>query len=125
MTQTRPAPPRLDIPALNAAARVLHDLFLKDVQSIPDLADLIPRPCSPPPSAHPVHPLPATGPPSSASYSVFPDDYRIPFQKRRLVGIPDALFQYYNSASRLSLSPPRSSLHQPPASPPTWASSQT
>lgn len=35
---------------------------------------------------------------SSASYTVFPDDYRVPFQKRRLVGIPEGLFQYYNSA---------------------------
>ncbi|EIN14134.1 nucleoporin [Punctularia strigosozonata HHB-11173 SS5] len=37
------------------------------------------------------------GTPSSASYSVFPDDYRVPFQKRRLAGIPEGLFQYYNS----------------------------
>jgi hypothetical protein len=42
------------------------------------------------------HPLPA-GAPSSASYSVFPDDYRVPFQKRRLIGIPESLFQFYNS----------------------------
>ncbi|KAG8219746.1 nucleoporin [Butyriboletus roseoflavus] len=83
MTHTRTPPPLVDLPALHTAARVLHDLFLKDVQSIPDIADL----------------LPPTGPPSSASYSVFPDDYRVPFQKRRLVGIPDALFQYYNTTS--------------------------
>lgn len=51
MTQTRALPPLVDLPALHAAARVLHDHFLKDVQSIPDLADLLPRPCSPPPSA--------------------------------------------------------------------------
>ena len=38
------------------------------------------------------------GLPNSASYSVFPDDYRVPFQKRRLVSIPDSLFQHYNSA---------------------------
>lgn len=28
---------------------------------------------------------------------MFPDDYRVPFQKRRLVGIPEGLFQHYNS----------------------------
>jgi len=42
--------------------------------------------------------LPA-GAPSSASYSIFPDDYRVPFQKRRLIGIPEGLFQFYNSTS--------------------------
>ncbi|KAH0838249.1 nucleoporin [Lanmaoa asiatica] len=83
MTQTRALPPLVDLPALHTAARVLYDHFLKDVQSIPDVADL----------------FPPAGPPSSASYSVFPDDYRVPFQKRRLVGIPDALFQYYNTTS--------------------------
>jgi nuclear pore complex protein Nup155 len=39
----------------------------------------------------------AAGGQASASYSVFPDDYRVPFQKRKLVGIPEGLFQYYNS----------------------------
>ncbi|KAN0100556.1 Non-repetitive/WGA-negative nucleoporin C-terminal domain containing protein [Tylopilus felleus] len=84
MTQTRAAlAPAVDLPALSAAARVLHDVFLRDAQSIPDIGDI----------------LPPAGPPSSASYSVFPDDYRVPFQKRRLVGIPDALFQYYNTTN--------------------------
>lgn len=36
----------------------------------------------------------------SASYSVFPDDIRVPFQKRRFVGIPEGLFQYYDSQLR-------------------------
>jgi hypothetical protein len=40
--------------------------------------------------------LPA-GAPSSASYSISPDDYRVPFQKRRLIPIPESLFQFYNS----------------------------
>jgi nuclear pore complex protein Nup155 len=31
-------------------------------------------------------------------YSVFPDDYRVPFQKRRLLGIPEEVFKYYQSA---------------------------
>lgn len=43
------------------------------------------------------------GLPNSASYSVFPDDYRVPFQKRRLVGIPESLFQHYNSTCHFLL----------------------
>ena len=123
MTQTRAAlAPAVDLPALSAAARVLHDVFLRDAQSIPDIGDILPR-TSPPAPCAPAHPPPAAGPPSSASYSVFPDDYRVPFQKRRLVGIPDALFQYYNSPSLPHVSLPRSYIHQPPTSPLTWASS--
>ena len=33
----------------------------------------------------------------SASYSVFPDDIRVPFQKRRFLGIPEGLFQFTTS----------------------------
>jgi hypothetical protein len=36
----------------------------------------------------------------SAAYSVFPDDFRVPFQKRRLVGIPEGLFEYFTSGSQ-------------------------
>jgi hypothetical protein len=43
------------------------------------------------------HPFWPAGAPSSASYSVSPDDYRVPFQKRRLIAIPEGLFQFYNS----------------------------
>lgn len=43
------------------------------------------------------HPSMLAGAPSSASYSVSPDDYRVPFQKRRLIAIPESLFQFYNS----------------------------
>ncbi len=32
---------------------------------------------------------------------MFPDDIRVPFQKRKLIGIPEALFQFYNSAFRV------------------------
>ncbi|KAF9244625.1 nucleoporin [Melanogaster broomeanus] len=80
--QSRPSPV-VDLSGLQSASRVLHDQFLKDSQIVPDIGDL----------------LMAPGASSSASYSVFPDDYRVPFQKRRLVGIPDALFQYYNTTS--------------------------
>ncbi|KAH7928555.1 nucleoporin [Leucogyrophana mollusca] len=80
--QARPAP-ILDLPGLQAASRVLHDQFLKDAQIIPDVGEMLTTP----------------GGQSSASYSVFPDDYRVPFQKRRLVGIPEALFQYYNTTN--------------------------
>ncbi|KAH9944478.1 nucleoporin [Epithele typhae] len=69
----------LDLPALQAASRVLLEQLTKDAQMIPDLGDMI------------------TGMPSSSSYTVFPDDYRAPFQKRRHIGIPESLWQYYTS----------------------------
>ncbi|KAH9937039.1 Non-repetitive/WGA-negative nucleoporin C-terminal-domain-containing protein [Fomitopsis serialis] len=82
--QVAPKPvPALDLPALQNASRVLQDQLLKDTQTLPDLNDLLTVP----------------GVPSSASYSVFPDDFRVPFQKRRLVGIPEGLFQYYTTTS--------------------------
>ncbi|KAJ8595951.1 nucleoporin-domain-containing protein [Rhizopogon salebrosus TDB-379] len=80
--QARPASV-LDLPGLQSASRVLHDQFMKDAQIIPDIGDMLTTP----------------GGQSSALYSVFPDDYRVPFQKRRLVGIPEALFQYYNTTN--------------------------
>ncbi|KII93895.1 hypothetical protein PLICRDRAFT_36114 [Plicaturopsis crispa FD-325 SS-3] len=79
---SKPAPV-VDLPALQSASRVLQDQFVKDAQSVPDLGETLTTP----------------GSQSSASYSVFPDDYKVPFQKRRLVGIPEGLFQYYNSAN--------------------------
>ncbi|KAH9857879.1 nucleoporin [Lenzites betulinus] len=75
---TKPVPV-LDLPALQAASRVLHEQLVKDSQIIPDLGDMI------------------SGSPSSSSYTVFPDDYRAPFQKRRHIGIPESLWQYYTS----------------------------
>ncbi|KIJ68529.1 hypothetical protein HYDPIDRAFT_82110 [Hydnomerulius pinastri MD-312] len=71
----------VDLPGLQSASRVLHDQLVKDSQIIPDIGEML------------------MARPSSAFYSVFPDDYRVPFQKRRLVGIPDALFQYYNTTN--------------------------
>ncbi|KAG6332506.1 hypothetical protein ID866_6583 [Astraeus odoratus] len=73
--------PIVDLASLQSASRVLHDQFVKDSQIIPDVGELL------------------LGGPSSASYSIFPDDYRVPFQKRRLVGVPEALFQYYNTTN--------------------------
>jgi len=35
---------------------------------------------------------------SSGQYSVFPDDYRVPFLKRKLAGIPEGLFQYFTGS---------------------------
>jgi hypothetical protein len=35
---------------------------------------------------------------SSGQYSVFPDDYRVPFLKRKLAGVPEGLFQYFTGA---------------------------
>ncbi|KAH7913029.1 nucleoporin [Hygrophoropsis aurantiaca] len=83
-SQLQPKPtPALDLPGLQAASRVLQDQFVKDAQIIPDIGEMLTTP----------------GGQSSASYSIFPDDYRVPFQKRRLVGIPEALFQYYNTTN--------------------------
>ncbi|KAI0824272.1 nucleoporin [Trametes gibbosa] len=77
---TKPIPV-LDLPALQAASQLLQEQLVKDSQIIPDLGDLI------------------SGSPSSASYTVFPDDYRAPFQKRRHIGIPESLWQYYTSTN--------------------------
>ncbi|KAI0082270.1 nucleoporin [Panus rudis PR-1116 ss-1] len=83
-TQHTPSPtPLLDLPALQSASRVLHDQFVKDAQAVPELGEM----------------LTTSGLQSSAAYSVFPDDYRVPFQKRRLVRIPESLFQYYNTTN--------------------------
>ncbi|OCH96059.1 nucleoporin [Obba rivulosa] len=84
LMQGAPKPvPVLDLPALQNASHVLQEQFTKDAQAIPDLGEMLSIP----------------GMQSSASYSVFPDDYRVPFQKRRLIGIPEGLFQYYNTTS--------------------------
>nr|GAT44113.1 nucleoporin [Mycena chlorophos] len=73
----------VDFAALENASNVLNAEFAKDAQAVPDLGDT----------------LTAPGGQASASYSVFPDDTRVPFQKRKLVGIPEALFQFYNSTT--------------------------
>lgn len=70
----------VDLASLQNASRVLFDQITKDAQIIPDIGDTL-------------------NTPASASYSVFPDDIRVPYQKRRFVGIPEGLFQYYDSAS--------------------------
>ncbi|KAF9015084.1 nucleoporin [Cyathus striatus] len=75
-------PPSVDLPALQNASRVLLDHFNQDAQIIPDLGEAI-----------------TNSGQVSVSYSIFPDDIRVPYQKRRFVGIPDGLFQYYDSAS--------------------------
>ncbi|THH00942.1 hypothetical protein EW026_g1653 [Hermanssonia centrifuga] len=75
--------PTLDLPALQSASRVIQEQLVKDAQAVPELGDMLTIP----------------GVASSASYTVFPDDYRVPFQKRRLIGIPEGLFQYYNTTS--------------------------
>ncbi|KAF8647929.1 hypothetical protein AX16_006461 [Volvariella volvacea WC 439] len=83
---TRPAqsskPPHADLQALQNASRVLQDQFLKDAQIIPDLGDAL-----------------AAGGSMSAAYSVHPDDFRVPYQKKRFKSIPEGLFQYYDSAN--------------------------
>ncbi|KAJ2920291.1 hypothetical protein MD484_g125, partial [Candolleomyces efflorescens] len=80
-----PKPAPVDLTALQSASRVLHDQLAKDAQVIPDLGETISN---------------ATGvPQASGNYSIFPDDTRVPYQKRRFIGIPDGLFQYYDSAN--------------------------
>ncbi|PFH50805.1 hypothetical protein AMATHDRAFT_75380 [Amanita thiersii Skay4041] len=101
MASRQPAP--VDLPALQAASRFLHEQFAKDAQSIPDYGDMLTARMSFPPSAprrvHLTSPLLSAGVQVSASYSVFPDDIRVPYQKKRFIGIPDGLFQYYDSAN--------------------------
>ncbi|CAL1695590.1 unnamed protein product [Somion occarium] len=53
-------PPLLDLPSLQSASRVLHDQFVKDAQSVPELGDM----------------LTGSGLQSSAAYSVYPDDFK-------------------------------------------------
>ncbi|PIL32067.1 transporter [Ganoderma sinense ZZ0214-1] len=71
----------LDLPALQAASRVLQEQLVKDSQAVPDLGDML------------------SGQASSVSYTVFSDDYRAPFQKRKHIGIPEGLWQYYTSTN--------------------------
>ncbi|KAF6766148.1 nucleoporin Nup157/170 [Ephemerocybe angulata] len=81
---TKPAP--VDLSALQNASRLLLDQLAKDAQIIPDLGETM------------------TGGVGQASgnYSIFPDDIRVPFQKRRFIGIPDGLFQYYDAVQMSS-----------------------
>ncbi|KAI0313508.1 nucleoporin [Amylostereum chailletii] len=99
------APPTLDLSALQTASRVLQEHLAKDAQSVPDLGDMLTLRRL----AHinilttrPLIPSLLAGGQSSALYSVFPDDYRVPFQKRRLIGIPEGLFQFYNTTDVVS-----------------------
>lgn len=45
LARPQPPPPKafpqLDLAALQSASRVLHDQFIKDAQSVPDLADML------------------------------------------------------------------------------------
>lgn len=91
-------PPVVDLDVLQAASRVLQEQLLKDTQIIPDHGEMFAY------SAylhfHLVQPsfsLPTTAG-SSGQYSVFPDDYRVPFLKRKLAGIPEGLFQYFTGS---------------------------
>lgn len=84
-----PMAPKLvptDLPTLQSAGRVLADQFAKDAQTIPDLGDMLTIP----------------GGQSSASYSVFSDDPRVPFQKRKLITIPESLWEHYKATEVVS-----------------------
>lgn len=77
---SRPVP--LDLPALQASARLIQEQFIKDAQIVPDLSDMLTIP----------------GGQSSASYTVFPSDFRIPFQKRKHIGIPPSLWEHFQTS---------------------------
>ena len=87
----------VDLSALQSASRVLLEQLAKDAQIIPDIGETLTTRMSyfyvdsDDPNGF------VAGNQASASYSVFPDDIRVPFQKRRFVGIPEGLFQYYDS----------------------------
>ncbi|TRM60230.1 Non-repetitive/WGA-negative nucleoporin C-terminal-domain-containing protein [Schizophyllum amplum] len=76
-----PSSPNVDLPAFQDASRVLQEQFVKDSQAIPDLGDTLSIP----------------GQQASAAYTVAADDARMPYQKRTLLRIPDALVQYATS----------------------------
>ncbi|KAG6853585.1 hypothetical protein C0991_003109 [Blastosporella zonata] len=81
---TRPAQLEpVDLPALQSAGRVLQDRIVRDATIIPDLGDT----------------LASTSGQVSASYTVYPNDYRAPFQKKKFVHIPETLFEHFNATS--------------------------
>ena len=61
--------------------------------------------------------LSTAGGQSSATYTIFPSDYRVPFQKRKHIGIPTVLWEHFqcqslplSSRTRAHLSTQRPSL---------------
>lgn len=90
-------PPAVDLGVLHNASNILVEQHSKDAQIVPDFGDLISSCtflhfCSPNASK-----LSLAVTQVSASYSVFPDDTRVPFQKRKFIGIPEGLFQFTTS----------------------------
>ncbi|KAG6912027.1 hypothetical protein DXG01_000275 [Tephrocybe rancida] len=83
----RPAQPEpVNLPALQNAGRVLQDRIAKDATIIPDLGDTL------------TSNLAASGQ-VSGSYTIYPNDYRAPFQKRKFVPIPEGLFEHFDAVS--------------------------
>ncbi|TCD69902.1 hypothetical protein EIP91_005726 [Steccherinum ochraceum] len=81
-TQVSPAhSPSVDIIALQNASRLLQEQFVKDAQMVPELGDM----------------LNISGIQSSGQYNVFPEDWRMPFQKQSLHMFPENLFQHYDT----------------------------
>jgi nuclear pore complex protein Nup155 len=88
----------VDLHALQNASRILHDQFAKDAQIIPDLGEMLAASTKKTLSTFSSCPdILLAGGQASTSYSVFPDDIRVPYQKKKFVGIPEGLFQYYDS----------------------------
>ena len=87
-----------DLSALQSATTLLNEQFNKDVQCVPDIGDLL-TPCMGYCSEclfFSDHYLASAQ--VSGLYSPFSEDSRVPFQKRRMISIPEGLFQYYSSA---------------------------
>jgi len=90
-------PATVDLPALQNASNVLLEQLSKDAQIIPDFGHAITSCMILACIALNMSELSVAGNQVSASYSVFPDDIRVPFQKRKFLGIPDGLFQFTTS----------------------------
>ena len=93
----KPAPV-VDLLALQTASQVLQEQLIKDAQIIPDLAEtLTTRRCFLYLCVFIQIDWGLAGGQVSASYNVSPEDYLVPFSKRRHINIPEGLWQHYNS----------------------------
>lgn len=86
-----------DLPTLQAASHLIHEQLTKDAQTIPDAGEMFTI-REEQPFLHEKsfsESLFSAGSQSSASYTIFPGDYRVPFQKRKHIGIPPALWEHF------------------------------
>jgi len=91
-------PGAVDLGTLQSASRVLQERLAQDSNVIPDLGDmLMSRMWRNSIFSYLLTVILAAAGQVSASYSPLLDDLRVPFQKKKFVGIPEGLFQYYES----------------------------